>query len=121
MEVFEGPDFVMTYPCFILMKSDTFPQVITVEGNRALCLFTDSDCLFRFRASLDLRTAPSRRTEIRAAEIHDKKTLLTVLQELEPDLTDNNVEFVALDPTYRCRVVTARLTDFVEMLNRQAK
>lgn len=36
-------DFEMTYPCYFLHNAAGNPEVVQVDGNTCLCLFTDQD------------------------------------------------------------------------------
>ena len=113
MSEFDGPDYLITYPCFILMKTEDAPRIINLQGERCIWLFTDSDLLFRFHSSQRLRTA-----KVVAAQCDDKLTLKRVIEELEPALSEENVERIAID-AIAGRILTVRLLDFVEMLDRQ--
>ena len=113
MSEFDGPDYLITYPCFIFMETEDAPRIISVQGERCICLFTDSDLLFRFHAS-----QPSRTIQVIAAQCDNNRTLKRVIEELEPTLSEENVERVAIDASAG-RILTARLLDFVEMLDRQ--
>lgn len=42
------PSLLMTYPCYVVVRADGWPDCIRTPGGRALALFTDEDLAERY-------------------------------------------------------------------------
>lgn len=112
-----GPDYVMTYPYFILMD-EAVPLAISVEGEWCICLFTDRDLVNQFHLAHRRDTSPAGLT-VSVIEGSDRKLLIRILKEWKPELIKLDITRVAVDPTPERQVRTARIGDFIAMLQRQ--
>jgi hypothetical protein len=107
-----GPDYQMTYPCFILMN-EAYPQTIHVLGERCICLFTDRHLVEQFHF------AHRSGSTISSLEFSNRKELIAGLKKMKPAIA-NEVPRVAVDPTPGLQVQTARIGDFIGMLQRHS-
>jgi len=121
MIVFEGPDFEMTYPSFILLRQDgETPFVVLQDDERCICLFTDEHLLKQFYSFhiFESTGQTTARAQFQAARCEDRDTLLKVLDELQPALIDNGIYRIALDVTPSKRIVSVLTADFLDMLGK---
>lgn len=121
MDEFEGPDFELTYPNYILLQDEgegAEPLVILQDDEPCICLFTDLDLLTEFHArNVRAKTGEaSGNTRLNAATCADRLTLLTVLEELLPMLAASGVHRIALDASNGKRILSAHCLEFIEML-----
>lgn len=103
----------MTYPCFILLDGPV-PQTITVEGSHCICLFTEKDLVDHFVASVG--TGPT----VNVIGVANRKNLIAELKKMKNPLSEAGVTRVAVNPIYEQQVRTARIGDFIGMLQRQS-
>lgn len=112
-----GPDYLMTYPCFILMNEGV-PTAILVEGELCICLFTDRDLVNQFYMAQMPNPLPGK-SIVEVAEASDRKLLIHILKTWKPGFVECKITRVAVDPTPGRMVRTARIDDFIAMLQRQ--
>ncbi len=116
MKNVEGPDFQLTYPCFILLNGPA-PRTILVQGEWCVCLFTDRDLVEQFHLHLR-RDQPGGSSTVEVLEFSARDQLIDVLQACLRVLADD-VTRVAVDATPDRQVRTARIGDFIGILQRQ--
>lgn len=96
------PDFLVTYPCyFVLRPSGSLDTVRTANG-KALCLFTDDDLAERYcRAKWDAMRARGG-PDVQSFELvgfEHAEGLLAALHQNAAALGGSDIDYVAIDPT----------------------
>lgn len=107
-------DFVMTYPCFILLDGPNVPATSNAEGDDALLLFTDEDLLSQF-----MQTWPTGR-QVGRAVIEHSDALKEILGRFNSPqgMSEKPLSHVAIDPTPRQKVRCYPISSFLAHLDR---
>jgi len=110
-------DFAMTYPCYFLLTKRGNPETVISEGVRCVCLFTDSDLIEPFYK--DKYGNAIEAVEIEVMPIENRESLLTMLREIEIELAEQNVYFLAIDVTPNKMVGRVLIRKFIEDLEKR--
>jgi len=115
-----GPNYEMSYPCFILMNgaANPAPPAILVDGKWCMCVFRDRDLLNKFASAHLPQPSPGELT-VHVAEMSCRKDLIGILKDWKSNLSKLEITHVAVDPDHERGVLTARIGDFIGMLKGQ--
>ncbi len=110
-------DFVMTYPCYLLLRSNAHPGSVVSRGDHCICLFTDRDLVETFYKGAYGDNSAGRSIEV--ITMPDKPGLLEMLHSVESELADQGFSHLALDATPGKRIACVLIREFIEHLDGQ--
>jgi hypothetical protein len=105
-------DFVMTYPAFFLLNEHDTPEIVDIDDNICLCLFTDVDLLQSF-----YREKHGKGDEhVQVIAAHSRAELLQILKEWQPIFATDGIRFVGFDVSPWRRPMYGELVGFIAFL-----
>jgi hypothetical protein len=107
-------DFLVTYPCYILLREDGDLGYFVIQGGKCLCLFTDEDVLDTFHQARHGAKA----ADFEALVFDRPDQLVGALRCFEAQLARQQVIQIAIDPTPGKRVSCVPMRDFIAHLER---
>lgn len=111
------PAFLMTYPCYVVVRENGWPDTIRTPDGRAIALFTDDDLAERYcrakRGAILERSGQDVR-EFQVVGFEFAEALLGTLHQNLDSYAKRGIEYVAMDPTPGKRAtMSLPLTDFL--------
>lgn len=110
-------DFVMTYPCYFLHNASGNPEVVTIDGNACLCLFTDQDLVERFYKH-HYGTNYVTRT-IETSRVDTQPNLIALLKAWKAEYGEQGCRHIAIDATPNRQVGYVEFGELIAELVRQ--
>jgi hypothetical protein len=110
-------DFAMTYPCYFLLTGAGNPESVTFEGDRCICMFTDRDLVESFYKGTYGDNFTSRTIEVLTCDC--KEALINTLCSWKPQLTAQDVFYLAIDATPGRLVGRVLIREFVHEIERE--
>jgi hypothetical protein len=112
VQTMDDVPFIFTYPNFFPLSPAGAPELIQVDGHLCICFFTDADNVRRFQTAqhgekFAVWTA-------RAIVSESRERLLSNMKTLRPDLDEQGVTHVAIDPLPgpRKKIIYTSLDEF---------
>jgi hypothetical protein len=95
-------DFLLTYPCYFVLRANGSVDTVRTASGKAVCLFTDDDLAERYcRAKRDVmrQQLGMEVNEFTLVGFQHAEGLLTNLHQNAAGFAERGVQFVAIDPT----------------------
>jgi hypothetical protein len=107
--------FVMTYPCFLAMTKEGSPELVEIDGNLCLCLFTDSELVKAFHQG-KYRGQP--RQAVRVSPLKTAAELIGFLRDNERAFAGQDCRHVAINVSPGKPPMYATLWELIAELER---
>ena len=117
-------DFLLTYPCYFVLRPNGWPDTVRTANGKALCLFTDDDLAERYcRAKRDaiLARGGDKVSEFQLVGFEYAEALLANLHQNAAGFAERGIQCVAIDPADANGLQTTTLyalDDFLETVER---
>ena len=96
------PDFLLTYPCYFVLRPNGWPDTVRTLQGKALSLFTDDDLAERYcRAKRDaiLARGGDKVSEFQLVGFEHAEALLANLLKNTAAFAERGIAYLAIDPT----------------------
>lgn len=112
-------DFVMTYPCYLLLTERENPETIIVDNEGCLCLFTDIHLVEQFYKGKYGDNFETR--QIQTCTIPDRVALTKILRESQSELASQGCNSIAIDATPNRMVGYVAMDEFIAEITKEVE
>jgi hypothetical protein len=110
-------DFAITYPAFFLLNEHDVPELVEIDGNLCVCLFTDVDLVRTFYRDKHGKGPAN----AQAIVMHSWSELLQFVKQWQPAFEQDGIRFVAFDVSPRRRPFYGELVQLIALLEAESE